>query len=122
MEGDYIGRLGADTPPIREGEDLHGGAGQGARGFPGMVDRTLEADRPPKYERKLARSNFGAYAPRVRALLALTPTTQASVLAEQTGWTGSASLFRDKVRAIRPEYLPADPVGRLVHEPGQAMQ
>jgi hypothetical protein len=31
-------------------------------------------------------------------------------------------LFRDKIRAIRPEYLPADPVDRLVHEPGREMQ
>jgi transposase len=88
----------------------------------GTVDRALEADRPPKYERKPAGSSFDAYAGRVRALLAVTPTMPATVLAERVGWTGSASLFRDKVRAIRPEYLPADPVDRLVHEPGQAVQ
>ncbi|TDL31555.1 IS21 family transposase [Arthrobacter nitrophenolicus] len=88
----------------------------------GTVDRALEADRPPKYERKPAGSSFDAYAPRVRALLAVTPMMPASVLAERVGWTGSASLFRDKVRGLRPEYMPADPVDRLVHEPGQAMQ
>jgi hypothetical protein len=88
----------------------------------GTVDRALEADCPPKYERKPAGSSFDAYAQRVRALLVQTPTMPASVLAERVGWTGAASLFRDKVRAIRPEYLPADPVDRLVHEPGKAMQ
>lgn len=35
MEGDHIGCLGADTPPIRDGENLQEGAGQTARGFPG---------------------------------------------------------------------------------------
>jgi transposase len=88
----------------------------------GTVDRALEAERPPKYERKPAGSSFDAYAPQVRALLVQTPTMPASVLAERVGWTGSASLFRDKVRGLRPEYMPADPVDRLVHEPGQAMQ
>jgi hypothetical protein len=33
----------------------------------GTVDRALEAERPPKYERKPAGSGFDAYAPRVRA-------------------------------------------------------
>ena len=88
----------------------------------GTVDRALEAERPPKYERKPGGSSFDAYAPQVRAFLVRTPTMPASVLAERVGWTGSASLFRDKVRGLRPEYMPADPVDRLVHEPGQAMQ
>ncbi len=55
-------------------------------------------------------------------MLAATPTMPASVLAERTSWTGSASLFRDKIRGLRPEYLPADPVDRLVHASGPAMQ
>ncbi|MGG5753712.1 IS21 family transposase [Zafaria sp. Z1313] len=88
----------------------------------GTVDRALESDRPPKYERASAGSSFDSYAGRVRTLLARTPTMPATVLAERVGWTGSASLFRDKVRQIRPEYLPADPVDRLVHEPGKAVQ
>ncbi|ETZ96639.1 putative iS sequence, partial [Mycobacterium kansasii 824] len=37
---------------------------------------------------------------------------------ERVGWTGSISWFRERVRAIRPEYLPADPVDRLEHPPG----
>jgi hypothetical protein len=38
------------------------------------------------------------------------------------GWTGSISWFRERVRAIRPEYLPADPVDRLEHPPGRVVQ
>lgn len=45
-----------------------------------------------------------------------------SVLAERVGWTGSISWFRERVRAIRPEYLPADPVDRLEYLPGRAIQ
>ena len=31
-------------------------------------------------------------------------------------------MFRDKVAAIRPEYVPPDPADRLVHEPGRQVQ
>ena len=67
----------------------------------GTVDRALETDR---------------------VLLAVTPTMPASVLAERVGWSGSASVFRDKVAVIRPEYLPPDPADRLVHEPRRQVQ
>ena len=41
---------------------------------------------------------------------------------ERVGWAGSASVFREKVAAIRPEYVPPDPADRLVHEPGRQVQ
>lgn len=88
----------------------------------GTVDRALEADRLPKYHRATTGSSFDAYAAQVRVLLATTPTMPASVLAERVGWSGSASMFRDKVAAIRPEYVPPDPADRLVHEPGKQVQ
>lgn len=88
----------------------------------GTVDRALDADRPPKYERPSAGSSFDEFSARVRALLASTPTMPASTLAERVGWSGSASLFRSKVAQIRPEYAPVDPADRLVHEPGFQMQ
>ena len=46
----------------------------------------------------------------------------ASTLAERVGWSGSASVFREKVAGIRPEYVPPDPADRLVHEPGKQAQ
>jgi hypothetical protein len=88
----------------------------------GTVDRALESDRLPKYQRAASGSSFEAYAARVRVLLAVTPRMPASVLAERVGWLGSASVFRDKVAAIRPEYVPPDPADRLVHEPGRQVQ
>ena len=78
----------------------------------GTVDRALETDRVPKYQRALTGSSFDAFAAQVRVLLAVTPRMPASTLAERVGWSGSASVFRDKVAVIRPEYLPPDPADR----------
>ena len=88
----------------------------------GTVDRALESDRLPKYQRAATGSSFDAYAAQVRVLLAVAPRMPASTLAERVGWGGLASAFRDKVAAIRPEYVPPDPADRLVHEPGKQVQ
>jgi transposase len=88
----------------------------------GTVERALEADRAPRYDRAPTGSMFDAYQAKVRTLLAVTPTMPASTLAERVDWPGSPSLFRARVAQIRPEYLPPDPADRLVHEPGFQVQ
>lgn len=86
------------------------------------VANALASDGPPKYERACSPSAINEVEPRIRALLTAYPTMPATVIAERVGWTGSISWFRERVRAIRPEYLPTDPVDRLEHPPGRAIQ
>ncbi len=86
------------------------------------VAAAVASDGPPKYERTAVASAIDAVEPRIRALLSTYPQLPATVLAERVGWTGSISWFRERVRAIRPEYLPADPVDRLEHPPGRVIQ
>lgn len=86
------------------------------------VRRALASDRPPAYERRLGPSSFDGFEPRVRVLLAETPSLPASVLAERLGWEGSESWFRERVARIRPDYAPVDPADRLTWEAGDAMQ
>jgi len=86
------------------------------------VASALASDGPPKYERAAAPSAITEVEPRLRALLSDYPRMPATVLAERVGWTGSISWFRERVRALRPEYLPADPVDRLEHPPGRVIQ
>jgi hypothetical protein len=88
----------------------------------GTVKRALESDRLPKYQRAPTWSSFDAFAPQVRASLAVAPRMPASTLAERVGWSGSGSVFRDKIAGIRPEYLPPDPADRLAHESGKQVQ
>ncbi|BBX59048.1 transposase [Mycobacterium shottsii] len=82
----------------------------------------LASDGPPKYRRASTPSAIDEVEPRIRALLTAYPQLPATVLAERVGWTGSISWFRERVRAIRPECLPADPVDRLAHPPGRTIQ
>src|SRR3954471_15518551 len=86
------------------------------------VASALASDGPPKYERASSPSAINAVEPRIRALLSGYPAMPATVIAERVGWTGSISWFRERVRALRPEYLPADPVDRLEHPPGRVIQ
>lgn len=86
------------------------------------VAAAVASDGPPKYERTSSPSAIDAVEPRIRALLSVYPQLPATVIAERVGWTGSISWFRERVRAIRPEYLPSDPVDRLEHAPGRVVQ
>ena len=86
------------------------------------VADAVASDGPPRYERASVSSAIAEVEPRIRALLSVYPQMAATVLAERVGWTGSISWFRERVRVIRPEYLPADPVDRLEHPPGRVAQ
>jgi transposase len=86
------------------------------------VSGALASDGPPKYQRASTPSAISEVEPRIRALLSIYPGMPATVLAERVGWTGLISWFRERVRAIRPEFISADPVDRLQHRPGRAIQ
>lgn len=59
---------------------------------------------------------------RIQGLLSAYPAMPATVIAERDGRTGLIYWFRERVPAIRPEYLPADLVDRLEHPPGRVVQ
>jgi hypothetical protein len=86
------------------------------------VDRALESDRPPKYERKPGPTSFTPFEARVRAILAEHPEMPATVIAERAGWPGSITWFRDNVRVLRPDYRRPDPADRLTWAAGDAGQ
>src|SRR3954470_12766688 len=86
------------------------------------VRRALAADRPPKYERPARGSLVDAVEPQIRELLASWPTMPATVIAERIGWTHSLTVLKDRVRVLRPLFVPPDPASRTTYSPGELAQ
>jgi transposase len=86
------------------------------------VRRALRAPEPPRYVREPRGSAVDAFVPRIRECLMVDPRMPASVIAERVGWQRSITVFRARVREIRPEFVPADPSSRTSYEPGELAQ
>jgi transposase len=86
------------------------------------VKRALAADGPPCYERAARGSIVDPVEPRIRELLQAWPTMPATVIAERIGWTRSLTVLKDRVRELRPVYLPPDPASRTAYAAGEVAQ
>jgi len=86
------------------------------------VRRALRAGEPPRYERQGPGSIADAAEPRIRELLEAYPQMPATVIAERVGWENSITVLRERVRELRPAYLPPDPASRTSYEPGELAQ
>jgi transposase len=86
------------------------------------VRRALAAEGPPKYERVPRGSKVDAVEPQIRELLRAYPRMPATVIAERVGWGHGITVLKDRVRELRPLYLPPDPVGRTQYVAGEVAQ
>jgi hypothetical protein len=62
------------------------------------------------------------FEPRIRELLQAFPAMPATVIAERVGWTRGKTVFADRVRELRPVYLPPGPAGRTRYVAGEIAQ
>jgi hypothetical protein len=74
------------------------------------------------YSRPLKGSAVDAAEPAIRELLKQTPTMPTTVIAERIGWERGMTILKDRVRELRPAYLPVDPVSRTTYRPGELAQ
>ena len=86
------------------------------------VRRALEAEGPPKYVRASKGSIVDAVESQIRQLLVSWPDMPATVIAERIGWGRSMTVLKDRVRELRPLYLPPDPASRTSYQPGEVAQ
>jgi transposase len=87
------------------------------------VKRALAGVGPPRYERRAGGGSIvDAVEPRIRELLAAWPTMPATVIAERIGWTRGLTVLKDRVRELRPVYLPPDPASRTAYAAGEVAQ
>ena len=86
------------------------------------VKAALRSDGPPKYVRAPRGSLVDAVEPRIRALLQTCPTMPATVIAERIGWTRGMTVLSERVRELRPIFLPPDPASRTGYVAGEIAQ
>jgi transposase len=86
------------------------------------VRRALAADGPPRYQRMPRGSIVDPVEPRIRELLAAWPMMPATVIAERIGWTRGLTVLKDRIRELRPVYLPPDPASRTAYVAGEVAQ
>jgi transposase len=86
------------------------------------VRSALASEGPPKYERKPAGSAVDAFEEAIRAEVVAVPTMPATVIAQRVGWTRAMTVFNERVRELRPAYLPPDPAGRTTYDAGDVAQ
>ncbi len=86
------------------------------------VRTALRSDEPPAYRRATTGSIVDPVEPEIRRLLMGTPRMPATVIAERIGWTHSLTVLKDRVRELRPLYVPPDPCGRTEYRPGELAQ
>lgn len=86
------------------------------------VRSALRSDGPPVFDRKPRPSAVDAVEPAIRELLEEFPRMPATVIAERIGWERSMTILKDRVRELRPLFLPADPCQRTEYRPGELAQ
>ncbi len=86
------------------------------------VRAAVASEGPPRYVRKPAGSVVDAAEPRIRELLKLYPTMPATVIAERIGWDRGLTVLKERVRELRPAYLPPDPASRTAYDAGDVAQ
>ncbi|HXN60808.1 MAG TPA: hypothetical protein VN886_10185 [Acidimicrobiales bacterium] len=86
------------------------------------VRTALRSDEPPANRRESKGSIVDAFEPEIRRLLMAKPRTLAMVIAERIGWTRSLTVLKERVRELRPLFLPPAPSGRTEYLPGELAQ
>jgi transposase len=86
------------------------------------VRSALRSELPPVFDRKPRPSAVDAVEGEIRVLLAEFPRMPATVIAERIGWDRSLTILKDRVRELRPLFLPPDPSQRTEYRPGELAQ
>jgi transposase len=86
------------------------------------VRRALAVDGPPRYRRPVKGSAVDVVEPQIRLLLKEFPQMPATVIAERVGWTRGLTVFKERVRELRPVFALPDPASRTTYLPGGVAQ
>ena len=83
---------------------------------------TLGLVATPGGRASLTSSGSIEFEPAIRELLREYPSMPATVIAQRVGWQRSITVLKDRVRELRPLYLPPDPASRTTYVAGDRVQ
>jgi transposase len=86
------------------------------------VREALRSDEPPRYERRRVGSAVDVVEPAILALLREFPDMPTTVIAERIGWERGMTVLKERVRELRPLFVPPDPCQRTTYRPGELAQ
>ncbi len=86
------------------------------------VRSALRSTAPPRYERDGRGSLVDGFEPAIRELLGEFPEMPATVIAERIEWPHGMTILKERVRELRPLFVPPDPAQRTSYRPGELVQ
>jgi transposase len=86
------------------------------------VRAAVRCDSPPEFRRRPRPSAVDPFEGEIRRLLSEHPRMPVSVIAERIGWSRGMTILQDRVRELRPLFVPPDPSGRTEYRPGELAQ
>lgn len=86
------------------------------------VRGAVRSDSPPEFKRKPRPSAVDPFDAEIRRLLSEYPRMPVKVIAERIGWSRGITILQDRVRELRPLFVPPDPSGRTEYQPGELAQ
>lgn len=86
------------------------------------VRAALRSAEPPGYRRPSKGSAVDPFEPEIRRLLMTDPRMPATVISERIGWERGITVLKERVRELRPLFVPADPSSRTTYLPGELAQ
>lgn len=86
------------------------------------VRAAIRSDGPPEFHRLARPSAVDPFVGEIRLLLSEHPRMPVTVIAERIGWNRGMTVLKDRVRELRPLFLPPDPSSRTEYQPGELAQ
>jgi hypothetical protein len=86
------------------------------------VREALRSTEPPRHRRAGTGSFVDAAEPAICQLLGEFPSMPTTVIAERIGWAHGMTILKERVRELRPLFVPPDPCQRTAYRPGELAQ
>jgi len=86
------------------------------------VRTAIRSDSAPEFKRQPQPSAVDPFETEIRRLLSEHPRMPVTVIAERIDWSRGMTILKDRVRELRPLFVPPDPCGRTEYRPGELAQ